>query len=536
MSRPDLFKPVARLADGLRSLTGWRRYGAAILAGMIMALSLPPADILPALWLGIPAFAWLLEGVRTRRGAFLVGWSFGFGYLAISLYWITFSLFVAIDRYWWLVPFASNVLAAGLAIYSGLAGVGIVLVPRNRPVARSLVLAAMVCLCEWLRGHLLTGFPWNLSGYAWTEFPWLIQSAALIGIYGVTLLAVLAPALAAPLGSRFASRRTAGLAALAGLAIMAAATIGGAIRLPSAPVATVPDVRLRLVQPAIKQSLKWVPGLFEQNLQRHIELSLAPAAAQPTAIIWPEAAEPFLLDGQPDYARTLAQRLRLQPGQLLITGIGRDFPDADPPSFRDSIEVLSPAGDIIATYDKFHYVPFGEYMPLRRWLPVDSVAVSGIDPDPGPGPRTIRLPGLPPAGPLICYEVIFPHDVVDEADRPDWLLDVTNDAWFGLTAGPHQHFAMMRVRAVEEGLPLVNAANDGISGVIDPYGRVLASLDLGAVGFLDAALPRPLPQTPYAGLGDLPFFALSGLLILAAAALCRGLGTRRGPIAQPRPL
>ncbi len=519
-----LVPPVSRLADGVRGLTGWRRVAAAIGAGIVTALALAPADILPALWLGIPVLAWLLEGVRTRRGAFLVGWSFGFGYLAISLYWLTVSLFVAIDQYWWLVPFASNGLAAGLAIYSGLMGMCVGLVPRDRPLARSLALASLIGLFEFLRGHLLTGFPWNLPGYAWTDFPWLIQNAAWIGIYGVSTLAVLAPALAAPLGSRFAGPRLAVFAALSGLAIMAVAACAGAARLPGAPDATIPGVRLRLVQPAIEQSLKWVAGRYSENLRRHIQLSLSPGAPSATAIVWPEAAEPYPLDGHPENARVLGSILK--PGQVLITGIGRDFPDESPPSFRDSIQALDPAGDILVTYDKFHYVPFGEYMPLRRYLPVDSVAVSGVDPEAGPGPRTVLLPGLPPAGLLICYEVIFPHDVVDEADRPAWLLDVTNDAWFGLTAGPHQHFAMMRMRAVEEGLALANAANNGISGVIDPYGRIVAKLALGAVGVVDSDLPSPLPATLYARVGDLPFFVLSGLLLAAAGGLCVGSGAR----------
>jgi apolipoprotein N-acyltransferase len=199
--------------------------------------------------------------------------------------------------------------------------------------------------------------------------------------------------------------------------------------------------------------------------------------------------------------------------------------------------VLNGDGDILATYDKFHYVPFGEYMPLSKWLPlVKAVAVGDIEPTPGPGPVTIRLPGLPPAGPLICYEVIFPNDVVDRKDRPDWLIDVTNDAWFGLSAGPYQHFAMMRVRSVEEGLPLANAANDGISGVVDPYGRVTAQLGLGKIGVVDADLPRPIPETLYARVGDRLFFAMVAVLAVAGIVLGRRKSLRRGPIPQPSPL
>lgn len=529
--------PIARSADWLRRLTGWRRHGVAIGMGALASISLPPADALPLLWIALPALVWLLEGAETRRTAFFLGWSFGFGYLAFSLYWLTFALFVAIDQYWWLVPFASNGLAFGLAIFWAGATYVTSFVPRDRPLARGLALAASLGLFEWLRGHVLTGFPWNLPGYAWTEFPWLIQPAAWIGIYGITTLAMLAPALAALLGSRHATRRQGRYAAAAGLLVVGVVAIAGWARLPTVPRETVPGVRLRLVQPSIQQGQKWVANRYAENLRQHIALSVEPADPAPNVIIWSEAAEPYPLDDDPDNAKTLASLLGLKQGQLLVTGIARDMAKSDPPSFRDSIEALDAAGQIVATYDKFHYVPFGEYMPLGRWLPiVKAVAVGDVEPTEGPGPVTLNLPGLPPAGPLICYEVIFPHDVIDRANRPQWLLDVTNDAWFGLSAGPYQHFAMMRVRAVEEGLPLANAANDGISGVVDPYGRVTARLGLGKIGIVDADLPRALPETLYARLGDGPFFAMTAVLWGAAVILARRRAALRGPVSQPAPL
>jgi apolipoprotein N-acyltransferase len=516
-------RPILRLADAFRRLTGWRRNLTAIAAGIVASLSLPPADVLPVLWLAFPVLIWLLDGVRSWKGALWVGWLFSFGYLAFSLYWLTFALFVAIDQYWWLVPFASSGLAFALSIYFGIGTAIAWRVPRERPLARILALVAMWSLAEWVYGHALTGFPWNLPGYAWTEFPWLIQIASVIGIYGVTVLVMLAPALAAMLGSPFATRTQGRRVAAAGMGIVLLAAVFGAIRLPAAAMPVVPDVRLRLVQPSIQQSLKWVEGRFADNLRQQIELSIKPADKTPTAIIWSEAAEPFPLEKHPENARIIGGILK--PGQLLITGIDRDLTDQNPPSFRDSIQVLNHDGDILATQDKFHYVPFGEYMPLSKYLPlIKAVAVGDIEPTPGPGPRTVRLPGLPPAGPLICYEVIFPNAVVDRKDRPDWLIDVTNDAWFGLSAGPYQHFAMMRVRAVEEGLPLANAANDGISGVVDPYGRVTARLGLGKIGIIDADLPKPLPPTVFSRVGDVPFFVMIGALILAALLV----GRRRG--------
>ena len=499
--------------------------------GALASVSLPPADALPLLWIALPALVWLLDGTQTRAGSFWIGWLFGFGYLALSLYWLTFALFVAIDQYWWLVPFASSGLAFGLSIYWGIGTWLLSYVPRERPLGRALALVALIGLAEWVRGHALTGFPWNLPGYAWTDFPWLIQAASWIGIYGVTILALLAPALAALLGSPKVSPRAGWSAAGAGLALIAVVAIAGAARLPSGPTPAVPYVRVRLVQPSIEQSLKWERSQFEDNLRRHILLSEAASDKLPNVIVWSEAAEPYPLDDYPDNAKFLGQMLK--SGQILVTGIDRYMPKADPPEVRDSIQVVDHAGEIIATYDKFHYVPFGEYMPLGRFLPfLKAVAAGSMDPTPGPGPRTIHLPGVPPAGPLICYEVVFPGEVIDPGERPEWLLDVTNDAWFGRSAGPHQHFAMMRVRAVEEGLPLANAANDGISGVIDPYGRVTAKLGLKEIGVVDADLPQSIPPTFYERYRDIPFFVMA-VALLAAGIVLGADGGRRGSISQP---
>jgi apolipoprotein N-acyltransferase len=521
-------RPIVRLADAFRRLKGWRRNWTAVAMGALASIALPPADALPLLWIALPALLWLLDATETRKGSFWVGWCFGFGYLALSLYWLTFALFVAIDQYWWLVPFASSGLAFGLSIYWGFGTWLLSFVPKDRPLRRILALVALVSLAEWVRGHALTGFPWNLPGYVWTEFPWLIQTAAWVGIYGVTVLALLPPALAGLAGSRLVSARQGWSAFGAGLALMAALALAGAIRLPTGPVAAVPNVRIRLVQPSIQQTLKWVPAQFAENLRRHIELSQTPADKPPTVIVWSEAAEPYPLDNYPDNAKFLGSMLK--PGQVLVTGVDRYLGKETAPEVRDSMEMLDSAGTILATYDKFHYVPFGEYMPLGRYLPfIKAVAASSMDPTPGPGPVTVHLPGLPPAGPLICYEVIFPGEVVDPKDRPQWLLDVTNDAWFGKSAGPHQHFAMMRVRAVEEGLPLANAANDGISGVVDPYGRVTAKLGIQKVGVVDADLPVALDPTLFEKLGDLPFFAMIALLALAGFLPAGG----RGSVSQP---
>jgi apolipoprotein N-acyltransferase len=317
-------------------------------------------------------------------------------------------------------------------------------------------------------------------------------------------------------------RRRAAAALLAGLGVVAAIGAAGAWRLGGATGATVDGVRLRLVQPNIDQRLKWAPDERERNFAAHLELSGQAAELPPTHVIWAETAVPFLIEQ--DMQRRLAVAAVTPPGGLTITGAPRLTLDEDGERrVWNGLVAIDRSGSVRGTYDKAHLVPFGEYMPFRRWIPVAPVAAGALDFSAGPGPRTLDLPGLPPVSPLICYEVIFPAAVTDPAERPSWLLNLTNDGWYGLTAGPHQHFAIARVRAVEEGLPLVRVANTGISGVVDAYGRVTASLGLGARGALDAELPIALPATPYARLGDLAF----GILLLAFAAPA-ALARRRG--------
>jgi apolipoprotein N-acyltransferase len=283
---------------------------------------------------------------------------------------------------------------------------------------------------------------------------------------------------------------------------------GGAWRLAGGADPVVPGVRLRLVQPSIAQTLKWNPAEREANFRRQILLSTAPGAGPtPTTVIWSESAATFFLERDEPHRTALAAAV--PPGGLLLTGAPRSDPPPQPGRHVwNSLVALDGTGRILATYDKFHLVPFGEYVPFRSILPIDSVAGGTIDYSAGPGPRTLSLPGLPPVGPLICYEAIFPGAVTDEAHRPAWLLNLTNDAWYGFTSGPFQHFAITRVRAVEEGLPMVRVANNGISGIIDAHGRVTARLSLDAVGFLDGALPVALPPTLYARFGDWLFAAL----------------------------
>jgi len=281
----------------------------------------------------------------------------------------------------------------------------------------------------------------------------------------------------------------------------------------------VPDMTLRLVQPSIPQTMRNDPAADAANFRRMLALTSSPAASPPKLVLWPEAAAPSFLGRDPPARAAIAAAMPANADALVGT-VRTDPPPLRPEHVWNGLDAIDAKGDILASYDKSHLVPFGEYVPLRGILPIEKITPGTIDFSAGPGPRTIALPGVPPFSALICYEAIFPGAVVDPNDRPDWLLNITNDAWYGFTSGPFQHLAAARVRAVEEGLPLVRDGNNGVSAVVNAYGRVLQRLDLDDVGVLDAQLPAKLAPTLYSRIGDWGFAALLAAL-LALAALPR---------------
>jgi apolipoprotein N-acyltransferase len=347
---------------------------------------------------------------------------------------------------------------------------------------------------EVLRAWAFGGFPWNLTGYVWSVSDAVSQLGALTGIYGLSLLAVALGALPAVLLEP-GPRRWWPLAA--GAALLSLVWIGGAIRLSDAEVAYVDGIKLRLVQGNVPQQDKWRPEMRNHWFGHHLALS-STAADGISHVIWPESASSYPLDQVPE-ARALVARV-VPPGGLLLTGGERFDFSQEPVRAWNTLFVVDAAGTVRAQYDKHALVPFGEFMPLRDLLGrigLSSLARGGLDFQAGPGRVTIALPGLPPFSPLICYETIFSGQVIDPDARPDWLLNITNDGWFGHSSGPYQHLAMARMRAVEEGLPMGRSANTGISVVVDPWGRVQARLGLGETGVLDAPLPQPLPGTVF---------------------------------------
>ena len=508
---PERPSRLARFAAGLAALTGWKRWTVAWLLGLGSVLALPPAGLFPVLFLALPALVWQIDGTATRRAAFAVGWWFGLGHFMAGTYWISNALLVEADRFAWLIPPTLVGVSAYLAIYPALACAFARWVRPGWP--RIAALAVGWTALEMLRGVAFTGFPWNPIGSIWSDIPAMLQPAAAVGVFGLGLLTVAlaaAPALLAR-GGR------AGLAAAVGVPLVLAAVWGGGtLRVPRAATAAHPAVKLGIVQPNIPQREKVRAQFRTRHFSKHLGMTQAAAGTGVTHFVWPETAIAFALSRRPGAAEAIARAV--PEGGLVIAGAFRASPSGERPvRIWNSLVAIDGKARRVAVYDKARLVPFGEYVPLRSILAFTQVTGGRFDFSRGPGPRTLAAQGLPPFSPLICYEIVFPGRVVGPGERPQWLLNVTNDGWFGDSAGPYQHFAAARMRAVEEGLPVVRAANSGISAVIDPFGRVVERLGLGRAGLLEATLPVALPApTPFARLGHLP---LSVFLVLAAAIL-----------------
>jgi apolipoprotein N-acyltransferase len=475
--------------------------------------------------------------------AAVAAWWFGFGYFFCGLYWIGEAFLVEADKFGWALPFAVTLMPAGLALFwAGAAAAARAF--WRQGIARVLILAVALAAAEWLRGHIFTGFPWNVLGYSLTYPLLMMQAASLLGIYGLTLwAAVIFPAplvLAAdaePDGFLEAAGKGMAIAAVP-LALLAAY---GAYRLAGPPLPVVDGVRLRIVQPSVPQKEKWRPEKQGEIFRNHLDLSREDETGRRddlkgiTHVIWPEAAMPFLPLEHAEAQSAIGDLL--PDGTFLIAGAlrrerlpdGERTPGGAPFRAYNSLMVFDASGALASSYDKIHLVPFGEYLPFQGTMEAIGLEQlsrmrGGFSDGATPRPVLTVGGGLPPMGALICYEAIFPGEIVEGAERPGLLVNVTNDGWFGSTTGPQQHFHQARVRAVEEGLPLVRAANNGVSAIIDADGRVLKRLELNVRGVIDSGVPLPRPRTVLSRLGDW-IFATNALLMLAMAL---ALSRRRG--------
>lgn len=482
-----------RLAGVPGRLALWVTTGALIALGQV-PFSLP--------FLALIALAVALAVPLPRRGAFFAGWALGFGYFLVALEWITRPFMVDAARDGWMAPFGLVAMTGGLALFWGAAfWLAARVAPRAR-LAAPFVLAPLWAAAEAVRSVVFTGFPWALIGHIWSETA-LIQSLRLWGVEGLTLLTLLAAAVMA-MGLRRGVTR-------AGVALMLAPPLLllAALPLLNPGPAPAPDPlapMVRIVQPDVAQEDKTDPEMVPIYTRRLLDLTAMPG--QPDLVLWPETALPWLLETMPD---VLAMVSEAAGGAPVAMGVQR----GEAGRYFNSLALLGPGGEVAALYDKHHLVPFGEYVPFGELMA--RFGVHGLAADEGggfsagPGPALIEVPGIGPAMPLICYEGIFPAEVAAAPARPRVLLLATNDAWFGDFAGPYQHFALGRMRAIEQGVPLLRAANTGVSAVIDGRGRVLDSLALGQAGFIDAPLPEALAPPLYARTGDGP---VRGLLVL----------------------
>ena len=526
------------LAHSIVLAWGWRRAAIAFVAGAASTLALAPFNFWPILFLTFPVLVWLVDGAAAGRfggvgAAAIAGWWFGFGYFLAGLYWVGYAFLVDADKFAWLLPIAVTALPAGMALYTAF-GLVLARLLWTRGAFRVLTLAAALTIAEWLRGHVVSGFPWNAFGYALTGPLVLAQAAALIGLWGMTFLAVFIFASPAVLADHSGDTPRRFLAPLASVVILIALAGYGAIRLAQHPTSFVSDVRLRIMQPNLTQDERFNYGAKQTVMRRYLALSDRATGPETsgvkdvTHLIWPESAFPFYLAREADALAQIASLLARHT--VLITGAVRAATMAPSGAVRafNSVYVFDRDGSISGIYDKVHLVPFGEYLPFTDF--VESLGLISLTKMPGgflagDRRRLMTVPGAPSMLPLICYEVIFPDYAVPRGERPGWLLNLTNDGWFGISTGPHQHFQQARVLAIAEGLPLVRAANTGISAVVDPLGRIIKALSLGTEGVLDSGLPQPIAPTPYARLGDTIAY------VLVAVGFLIGLARRRGKAA-----
>lgn len=499
--------------------------GLALAAGLTLGLAFPPFGVLPGL-LGWALLFWLLDRAspdRPMRSAAWRGWLAGLGFFGISLWWVAEAFLVDAAAHAWMIPIVMILLPGGMALFWA----GACALYRRLGTAgvkRVLVFAACVGVLEWLRGHVLTGFPWNLPGEVWRAGSAPSQAASALGAYGLGVVTVgLAAAPALWFGE--GERRAKGLALAAAALVLAGLYAFGAWRL-SQPAPPDQATRVRIVQANIDQGEKWRPENLDGVLDAYLRLTSGPGIERVDAVIWPEGAIPSAANAYlgADVVRRRRVAAALRPGQTLLTGAFRLEPDGMGGvraynTFLGLQRVEGPDLLLASVYDKHRLVPLGEFLPLRPLLePIGFVSLVHAPADftAGPPPAPIRAGRLPRVQPLICYESLFPGFTSQAGGRPTWIVNVSNDAWFGKTSGPWQHLNIASYRAIEEGLPIIRATPTGVSAVIDARGRALSTLPVGAAQVIDASLPGEIGATLYARYGELLFWALV-LLGLAAA-------------------
>lgn len=490
-----------------------------VFAGWIAAFAMPPVSLWPCMFVGLSALYILYSRTTSGPQAFAAGFFFALGYFVTGLWWIGNALLVEGNEFAWVWPISVIGLPTLLGLFTGtyLACARMIAAPNT--VKGFLAFVFFLTFSEWARGHAFTGFPWNLYGYVWADHLAMAQATHFIGAYGLTLVSILWAALGgflylSPLKSK--TKIATATAAILSLVIVYA---GGQARLSNNETELDMTNGLVVVQPNIPQDMKWDPVALQNNFEKIVSLSRGATFASPQPknifVVWPETAISPTVYTVPENMESISAMLNSYTASnaYLVTGVLlRRGETKEDMSFSNSVTILDKTMAALDTYDKSHLVPFGEFIPFQKWIPLKPVvAFKGFEP--GKGAKTIQSKDIPPFSPLICYEVIFPDDVTGKP-RPQWIVNVTNDGWYGDSAGPYQHFAQTRLRAIEEGLPVVRSANTGISGIIDPYGRVIDQADI----FHEAAIVSYLPK-PAGGLKIPLSFIIQMLLPIAALSM-----------------
>lgn len=529
---------MERLAGRIILLWGWRRALTAFLAGALVVFAQAPYDFFAVCFVSFPVLVWLLDGAtapasagpfRRMLPAFATGWWFGFGYFLAGLWWIGGAVLVEADSFGWALPLAVVGIPVFLAFFYGFACV-VARLAWSDGIGRIAALAFGFGLAEWLRTFLFTGFPWNAIGYAAMPVPLMMQSVSVTGMIGMNALAVFVFAMPALLAGHIHLRLGLALAAL-----LVAAHVGfGYFRLATPIETDGRSLSVRIVQPNTDMTQKWDASVSDHIFRTMLQLSGAPpekGEPKPQLILWPETSVPFFFTERPDALVALGDLLT--EGQMLIAGAMREEggnPSGGEGRYYNSVVAINDAGEIVDAVDKVHLVPFGEYVPFADVLArfgLDQFVAGPMNLTPGNERHPIGLPGGIRALPFICYEIIFPQLVAVDVASTDTIVNVTNDAWFGDTPGPYQHFRQAQIRAVETGLPLIRAANTGISGVVDQRGRIVDALAVNARGTLDAIVP--IGRHDVAWFGTSRVNSLVILFIFGAFGVGMGVGQRIRP-------
>ncbi len=460
---------------------GWKRYILSALMGLLVTFSLPPFFDIVTMIVGFSGFFIILSYCDNRKTAFLLGWWFGFGQFVTSLYWISNSLLVDAARFAWLIPFAILLIPAICALFVAAVSL-LVHISRLKGFIAVILFALLWVIAEIIRSYIFW-FPWNLIGYSWLVSSYISQFASIVGVYGLSILAVIVATIPATIFLSENRKFTSTI--IVSVILLLIFAYGSSIYKEA--IHDKEGTKIRIVQGNIPQQYNLTQEIRLKTLMKYVELSKKwydKESDVADILVWPESAIPFILDGDENLKNAIAEAI--PKDSILVSGSFRVEGEGGDRKFWNSIHVFDDKGDIIDYYDKYILVPFGEFIPFKSFLPfLDKITEGAVDFSRGSGAKTLHIDGKPSFSPLICYEGIFSGMVIDDTDIPNIIINITNDAWFGDSIGPYQHMNMVRMRAIEERIPVIRAANTGISVYVDKYGNILKRKELNDEGVID---------------------------------------------------